>query len=67
MTLTVCWLKNIKGLVVEYVGTVPLRVMKGSSLMACGGLTVCAVLESVEVPLKWGCVPAWLVCVGAVL
>ena len=61
MTLTVCWLKNMKGLVVEYVGTVPLRVMKGSSLMACVGLKACAVLDCVGVPLKQDCVPAWLV------
>ena len=61
MPLTVCWLKNINGLVVEYEGTVPLRVMKGFSLMACVGLKVCAVLDCVGVPLKQGCVPAWLV------
>ena len=51
-------MNNIKGLLVEYVGTVPFRVRKGSSLMICIGLTVCAVLDGVKIPLRQGCVPA---------
>ena len=48
-------MKNIKGLLVSYVGTTPLRVRKGSSLMVCVGLTMCAVLNSVGIPLRQGC------------
>ena len=67
MTLTVCLLKNINGLLVVYVGTTPLCVRKGSTLMVVDGLTSCAVLEIVGVPLRQGCVLAWVVCVDAVL
>ena len=66
MTLTVCWVKNMNGLLVEYVGTLPLRVRKGSSLMVWDRPSVCAVVEVGKIPLKRGCVPAWLVCGGAV-
>ena len=47
-------------------GTLPLRVRKGSSLMVCDGPSVCAVVEIGKIPPKRGCVPAWLVCGGAV-
>ena len=52
MTLTVCWVKNMNGLLVEYVGTLPLRVIKGSSLMVCDGPSVCAVVEIGKIPPK---------------
>ena len=67
MTLTVCWLKNINGLLVVYVGTTPLRVRKGSALMVVDGPACCAVLEIVGIPLRQGCILAWVDCVGAVL
>ena len=57
--------ENMNGLLVAYVGTLPLRVMKGSSLMVCDRPSVCAVVEVGKIPPKRGCVPAWLVC-GAV-
>ena len=57
----------MNGLLVEYVGTLPLRVIKGSSLMVCDGPSVCAVVEVGKIPPKRGCVPAWLVCGGAVV
>ena len=56
----------MNGLLVAYVGTLPLRVMQGSSLMVCDGPSVCAVVEIGEIPLERGCVIAWLVCGGAV-
>ena len=66
ITLTVCWVKNMNGLLVAYVGTWPLRVMKGSSLMVRDGPSVCAVVEIGKIPPERGCVPAWLVCGGTV-
>ena len=66
MTLTVCWVKNMNGLLVEYVGTLPLRVRKGSSLMVWARPSVFAVMGVGKLPLYGGCVLAWWVCDGAV-
>ena len=59
MTLTVCWVKTMNGLLVEYVGTLPLRVRKGSSLMVWDRPSVCAVMGVGKIPLVGGCVPVW--------
>ena len=57
----------MNGLLVVYVGTTPLLVRKGSTLMVVDGPASCAVLEIVGIPLRQGCVLAWVVCVDAVL
>ena len=55
--------ENMNGLLVEHVGTLPLRVRKGSSLMVWAGPSAFAVMGVGKISLDGGC---WWVYDGVV-